>query len=158
MAASPKVNAVHRVIRSNTARRRIAPFNRTRGDRTSRGTLSDQGSGGVEFGSEHRMTTVFGRRKSCAAEHGNCLAKGAGQPYRQPANVIPVIGCHRGSVRGVLRPTHEGDLMNLALWIAAGLLAAVALAGGVTKSFLPQEKLAASHGGEWTGERSAGFV
>jgi hypothetical protein len=48
--------------------------------------------------------------------------------------------------------------MNLALWIAAGLLAAVALAGGVTKTFLPKERLTAQHGGEWTGQVGAGFV
>ncbi|MDH2425043.1 DoxX family protein [Sphaerisporangium sp. TRM90804] len=48
--------------------------------------------------------------------------------------------------------------MNLALWIAAGLLAAVALTGGVTKTFVPREKLAAAHGGGWTGDVGAGFV
>lgn len=48
--------------------------------------------------------------------------------------------------------------MNVALWICAGLLAAVALAGGITKSFVPKEKLAVSHGGEWTADASAGFV
>ncbi|MGW1450599.1 DoxX family protein [Micromonospora sp. NPDC002411] len=48
--------------------------------------------------------------------------------------------------------------MNLALWIAAGLLAAVALAGGVTKTFVPKEKLAATNGGGWTANASVGFV
>ncbi len=48
--------------------------------------------------------------------------------------------------------------MNLALWIAAGLLAAIALAGGLTKSFVPREKLAAHKGGEWTADASDGFV
>lgn len=48
--------------------------------------------------------------------------------------------------------------MNLALWIAAGLLAVVALAGGISKTFIPKEKLAAHHGGEWTGHASVGFV
>ncbi|MEH0575811.1 MULTISPECIES: DoxX family protein [Streptomyces] len=48
--------------------------------------------------------------------------------------------------------------MNLALWIAAGLLAAVALAGGITKTFVPKEKLAAAHGGGWTGDVGVGFV
>ncbi|WP_433359329.1 DoxX family protein [Actinoplanes sp. CA-142083] len=48
--------------------------------------------------------------------------------------------------------------MNIALWIAAGLLAAVALTGGITKTFVPKEKLAAAHGGGWTGDASAGFV
>jgi hypothetical protein len=48
--------------------------------------------------------------------------------------------------------------MNLALWIAAGLLAAVALTGGVTKAFVPRSTLSASHGGEWTADASDGFV
>ena len=48
--------------------------------------------------------------------------------------------------------------MNLALWIAAGLLAAVALTGGITKTFVTREKLAADHGGGWTGDLGDGFV
>lgn len=48
--------------------------------------------------------------------------------------------------------------MNLALWIAAGLLAAVALAGGASKAFVPKAKLAATAGGEWTADASVGFV
>ncbi|WP_067474796.1 DoxX family protein [Actinomadura hibisca] len=48
--------------------------------------------------------------------------------------------------------------MNLALWIAAGLLALVALAGGLSKTFVPKEKLAALQGGGWTGDVGAGFV
>lgn len=48
--------------------------------------------------------------------------------------------------------------MNLALWIASGLLAAVSLTGGVTKTFVPREKLAALKGGEWTGHASVGFI
>ena len=48
--------------------------------------------------------------------------------------------------------------MNLALWIAAGLLAAVAMAGGISKTFVPKAKLAAAHGGEWTAGASGGFV
>ncbi|WP_327034825.1 DoxX family protein [Micromonospora ureilytica] len=48
--------------------------------------------------------------------------------------------------------------MNLALWIAAGLLAALALAGGITKTFVPKQKLAAAYGGGWTDGASVGFV
>ncbi|NEB95390.1 DoxX family protein [Streptomyces bauhiniae] len=40
--------------------------------------------------------------------------------------------------------------MDLALWISAWVLAGVALVGGVSKSFVPKEKLAAVHGGGWT--------
>jgi hypothetical protein len=48
--------------------------------------------------------------------------------------------------------------MNLALWIAAGLLAAVALLGGITKTFVPKDKLAAHDGGRWTRNASTGFI
>ncbi|MFJ9560323.1 DoxX family protein [Streptomyces fuscichromogenes] len=48
--------------------------------------------------------------------------------------------------------------MNLTLWIAAGLLAVVALVGGVSKTFVPRERLAAAHGGGWTGDVGDGFV
>ena len=48
--------------------------------------------------------------------------------------------------------------MDLALWIAAGLLAVVALTGGVSKAFVRKEKLAAAPGGEWTADAGAGFV
>jgi hypothetical protein len=50
------------------------------------------------------------------------------------------------------------NLVNLTLWIAAGLLAVVALVGGISKTMLPREKLAAHNGGEWTGQASVGFV
>lgn len=48
--------------------------------------------------------------------------------------------------------------MNIALWIAAGLLAVVALGGGVIKMFVPPEKLAAASGGGWTTDVGVGFV
>lgn len=48
--------------------------------------------------------------------------------------------------------------MNLTLWIAAGLLTAVALAGGISKTFIPKARLAAQHGGEWTQDVTTGFV
>ncbi|MER7934895.1 MULTISPECIES: DoxX family protein [unclassified Streptomyces] len=48
--------------------------------------------------------------------------------------------------------------MNLALWIAAALLATVALTGGISKTFVPREKLAAAHGGGWTADAGTGFV
>ncbi|WP_067660747.1 DoxX family protein [Nocardia harenae] len=41
--------------------------------------------------------------------------------------------------------------MNIALWIAAALLAVVALVGGVTKTVVPISTLAAAPGGAWTG-------
>lgn len=40
--------------------------------------------------------------------------------------------------------------MNVALWIVAGLLATVALAGGLTKTLVPMEKLTAAPGARWT--------
>ncbi|WP_405492459.1 DoxX family protein [Nocardia sp. NBC_00511] len=45
--------------------------------------------------------------------------------------------------------------MNVALWICAGVLAAVALVGGLTKTFVPRAKLAATPGGAWTGHVDA---
>ncbi|MEV4459149.1 DoxX family protein [Microbispora sp. NPDC049633] len=48
--------------------------------------------------------------------------------------------------------------MDLALWIAAGLLAVVAVTGGVTKMFIPTEKLAVVRGGGWTADAGVGFV
>lgn len=48
--------------------------------------------------------------------------------------------------------------MDTALWIAAGLLAFVALTGGVSKTFVPKERLARTAGGQWTEDASAGFV
>ncbi|MEK2477727.1 DoxX family protein [Streptomyces noursei] len=48
--------------------------------------------------------------------------------------------------------------MSLALWIAAGLLAVVALTGGITKAFVPRQKLAAVRGGGWTAGIGAGSV
>ena len=48
--------------------------------------------------------------------------------------------------------------MNVALWIAAGLLAVVALAGGISKTFVPKEKIAKTPGGGWTADVSVGFL
>ena len=48
--------------------------------------------------------------------------------------------------------------MNLTLWIAAGVLASVALLAGTTKTFVPKEKLASFHGGEWTRDFDPAFV
>ena len=48
--------------------------------------------------------------------------------------------------------------MNLALWIIAGLLAAVFLLAGANKLFIPKEKLAKAPGGGWVNDFSAEFV
>ncbi|MGW1346722.1 DoxX family protein [Kribbella sp. NPDC002412] len=48
--------------------------------------------------------------------------------------------------------------MNLALWIVAGLLAAVFTFAGANKLFIPYEKLAKAHGGGWVNQFSPGFV
>ncbi|MFJ1967299.1 DoxX family protein [Streptomyces sp. NPDC087903] len=48
--------------------------------------------------------------------------------------------------------------MNTTLWIAAGLLTAVALAGGISKTFIPKARLAAQQGGEWTHDANSGFI
>lgn len=49
--------------------------------------------------------------------------------------------------------------MNLALWIVAGLLAVVYLAGGGVKLLIPKERLAAmGRSGRWVEDFSAGAV
>jgi hypothetical protein len=48
--------------------------------------------------------------------------------------------------------------MNLTLWIVTGVLAAVALTGGISKAFVPREKLATIPYGGWTADASPGFV
>ncbi|NYJ03326.1 hypothetical protein HNR19_004024 [Nocardioides thalensis] len=48
--------------------------------------------------------------------------------------------------------------MDIALWIAAGLLALVALTGGFTKTFIPKEKLEHHEGAAWTRTASRAFV
>jgi uncharacterized membrane protein len=48
--------------------------------------------------------------------------------------------------------------MNTALWIIAGLLAAVFLLAGANKLFIPREKLAKAPGGGWVLDFSARFV
>ena len=48
--------------------------------------------------------------------------------------------------------------MNTALWIAAAVLACVALAAGAGKLLLPMEKLASAAGGGWTADAGPGFV
>ncbi len=48
--------------------------------------------------------------------------------------------------------------MNLALWIIAGLLAAIFLLAGVNKLFIPPEKLARAPGGGWVNDFSPGFI
>jgi hypothetical protein len=50
------------------------------------------------------------------------------------------------------------SMMNLSLWIVAGLLAAVFLFAGSTKLFIPRKKLAEAPGGGWVLDFSAGFV
>jgi hypothetical protein len=49
-------------------------------------------------------------------------------------------------------------MMNLTLWIVAGLLAVVFLVASARKLFVPRAKLAAAPGGEWVEDFSAGAV
>jgi DoxX-like protein len=48
--------------------------------------------------------------------------------------------------------------MNIALWIVAGVLAAVFLLAGSTKLLIPREKLALAPGGGWVWDFSGAFV
>jgi hypothetical protein len=49
-------------------------------------------------------------------------------------------------------------MMNLTLWIIAGLLAVVYLASGAGKLIVPKEKLATAPGAGWVEDFSAGTV
>ncbi|MEO3823587.1 DoxX family protein [Actinomadura sp. B10D3] len=83
---------------------------------------------------------------------------------RGPVARVTAPNCHKGSITGISCVTSRSStrimesLVNLTLWIAAGLLAVVALTGGISKTFVPIAKLAAHNGGEWTGRAPAGFV
>lgn len=48
--------------------------------------------------------------------------------------------------------------MNVTLWITAGMLALIALTGGLIKLIVPQAKLAKQPGAQWVGDASVGFV
>jgi DoxX-like protein len=48
--------------------------------------------------------------------------------------------------------------MDIALWIVAGLLAALFLIAGANKVFIPREKLAKAPGGGWALDFSASFI
>jgi hypothetical protein len=50
------------------------------------------------------------------------------------------------------------QMMNLALWIAAGVLAAVLLIAATNKLVIPQEKLATFPGGGWVEDFSPGAL
>jgi hypothetical protein len=50
------------------------------------------------------------------------------------------------------------QMMNLALWIAAGVLAAVLLVAATNKLVIPQEKLATFPGGGWVEDFSPGAL
>src|SRR5918997_4351085 len=49
-------------------------------------------------------------------------------------------------------------MMNLTLWIIAGLLAVVYLAAGIAKLIVPKKKLATAPGAGWIEDFSAGTV
>ncbi len=57
---------------------------------------------------------------------------------------------------GQNRRLMKAKLMNLTLWIVAGLLAALALFSGATKVFLPKAKL--DEASDWTENTGIGFV
>src|SRR4051812_45624599 len=48
--------------------------------------------------------------------------------------------------------------MNIALWVVAGLLAAVFVIAGANKLLVPQGKLARAPGGGWVLDFSVGFL
>jgi hypothetical protein len=67
------------------------------------------------------------------------------------AGLLPRLGKRRQS------PIKE-QTMNLALWIAAGVLAAVLLVAAINKLVMPKEKLASFPGGGWVEDFSPGAL
>jgi hypothetical protein len=74
----------------------------------------------------------------------------AKSPARLPADLAIVTGDRSTTV--------QGEIMNTALWVVAGLLAAVFLLAGFNKLLIPREKLARAPGGGWVLDFSPGFV
>ncbi len=81
------------------------------------------------------------------------------------AGMVPVTGngpglsyVLTGIPNGIADNLGRRSLMNLTLWIIAGLLAAVYLFAGAGKLILPKEKIATFAGGEWVDDFSAGTV
>jgi hypothetical protein len=82
-------------------------------------------------------------------------------PTGLPALAWPVAVTKGTVISSTVRrhlPIQEEWMMGLSLWITAGLLAVVALTGGISKTFVPKEKLATVHGGGWTADASVVFV
>ncbi|HEX3921592.1 MAG TPA: DoxX family protein [Streptosporangiaceae bacterium] len=67
------------------------------------------------------------------------------------AGLLPRLGERRQS-------SIKEQMMNLALWIAAGVLAAVLLVAAINKLVIPREKLAAFPGGGWVEDFSPGAI
>ena len=90
--------------------------------------------------------------------------QGAGRALARHSVAADVTSAQRASSRvrtviGKRNRDQEGtDFMNVALWMAAGMLAAAALASGALKLAMPKAKLAAQRGGEWTNGFSAGQI
>jgi hypothetical protein len=71
--------------------------------------------------------------------------------------------CHKNRVAGIScsnsKTRAEENLVNIALWIVAGLLAAAYLIGGGLKVIVPKEKIAATGpSAKWVEDFSAGSV
>jgi hypothetical protein len=67
------------------------------------------------------------------------------------AGLLPRLGLRRPS-------SIKEQMMNLALWIAAGVLAAVLLVAAINKLVMSKEKLAAFPGGGWVEDFSPGAL
>src|ERR1700759_3579951 len=79
-----------------------------------------------------------------------------GGAYRAPP-AAPARPIRRAAPRPRGSATRR-NLMNTALWLIVGLLAAVFLFAGANKLFIPREKLARAPGGGWVLDVSPGFV
>jgi hypothetical protein len=121
------------------------------------------------------MAPMSGRETVIAVVHTTCTAQGIlvkvidagmrtcpGRPYAPPPSRAVVWGDVTGGVAASSQEAKASlikeQMMNLALWIAAGVLAAVLLVAATSKLVIPKEKLATFPGGGWVEDFSPGAL
>src|SRR5690625_3068682 len=103
-------------------------------------------------------TTTTGSSPRRKELRSSCIWPHSARTDPPAGSSAPTVRC-RGERSLSHRPNRRCLMaMNLTLWIATWVLAAVALLGGVTKTFVPKDKLAEHDGGRWTARASVGFV
>jgi hypothetical protein len=126
--------------------------------------VSGQRGDGEERQRELLSHTSPGSKTARARTPGGCAIEGLGGA----AAAAPLGGPLAGTA-GAAQPACPPDkkrrqssikeqMVNLALWIAAGVLAAVLLVAATNKLVIPKEKLATFPGGGWVEDFSPGAL